>query len=121
MKRIIILIVVYVVGTVTGGILGATIWPEPSRLSDLPGFLMMAPLFQLVAAVCSLSGRAPGAAHAGAQPVPLILLSVCLLLAVFSVVWYWKSRKTLALVVFGLSVATLSLPGTNMLYASIAT
>jgi len=121
MKRLLILIGAYVAGTVTGGILGAAVWPEPSRLSDLPGFLIMAPLFQFVAAVCSLSGRAPGAAHTGAQPIPLLLLSACLLLAVVSAVWYWRSRKTLALVVFGLSVAALSLPGTNMLYAAIST
>lgn len=121
MKRLLILVGAYVAGTVMGGILGAAVWPEPSRLSDLPRFLMMAPLFQFVAAACSLTGRAPGAVHTGAQPITFLLLSVCLVLAVVSAVWYWKSRRALALLVFVLSVAALSLPGTNMLYAAIAT
>lgn len=107
--------------SLAGAALGTAVWPEPSRLSDLPGFMMIAPLFQFVAALCSLSGNAPGAAHTGAQPIPLLLLSACLVLAVVSAVWYWRSRKTLAHLIFALSVAALSLPGTNMLYAAIST
>ena len=121
MKKALILVGMYVAATVAGGTLGAASWPEPSRLSDLPGFLIMAPLFQFVAAVCSLSGSAPGAAHAGAQPIPFLLFSACLVLAVVSAVWYWRKQKMWALLLFGLSVAALSLPGTNMIYAAIAT
>ena len=121
MKRALILIGTYMAATVVGGIAGAAVWPEPSRLSDLPGFLIMAPLFQFVAALCGLSGRAPGAAHTGAAPIPFLLLSVCLVVAVVSAVWYWRRQKIVALLVFGLSVACLSLPGTNMIYAAIST
>lgn len=121
MKKVFILIVSYIMASLGGAALGTVVWLEPSRLSDLPGFMMMAPLFQSVAALCSLSGSAPGAAHTGAQPIPVLLLSVCLLLAVISAVWYWRSRKAFALLVFGLSIAALSLPGTNMLYAAMST
>jgi hypothetical protein len=120
MKKALILTGLYIAATVAGGIVGAATWPEPSRLSDLPGFLILAPLFQFVAAVCSLSGRAPGAAHTGAQSIPFLLLSACLVLVIVSAVWYWRRRTPLALLVFGLSVACLSLPGTNMVHAAIA-
>jgi len=120
MKKALILIGAYVSATVSGGLLGAGIWPEPSRLSDLPGFLIMAPLFQFVAALCSLTCTAPGPDYSGANPVPPVLLFIALLLAVVSTIWYWRTRKKLALLAFGLSVVLLSLPGTNMLYAAIA-
>ena len=115
------LIGTYVVSTVTGGSLGAAVWPEPSRLSDLPEFLMMAPLFQFIASACSFFGRSPGLAYTGAQPIPFFIFSVCLLFAVVSAAWYWKSRKSQALLALGISVATLSLPGTNMLYSAMST
>jgi len=120
MKRLLMLFGSYVVATLAGALLGVAVWPEPSRLSDLPGFMVMAPLFQFVAASCSLSGRAPGPAYSGAQPIPHFLLSICLLLAAVSAIWYWKTQKKSALLAFVLSVASLSLPGTNMLYAAIA-
>ena len=119
MKKALILLGIYLVATLVGGLLGVAVWPEPSRLSDLAGFLIVAPLLQLVAAMSSLSGTA-APSYTGEQPLPYLLLFVCLLLMIVSMTWYWRSEKRCPLLVFGLSVVCLSLPGTNLLYAAMA-
>ena len=119
MKKALMLIGSYFLGTVAGGLLGVAVWPEPSHLVDLPGFLIMAPLFQLMS---TLRGPNPNAIG---QPVfqsifGIILLLVFLVMIVASAAWFWKTGSKWFLLVFAIPAFMSSLPGTSIVAEAIS-
>ena len=119
MKKTFTLIGSYITATLIGALLGVVVWPEPSRLSDLPGFMMLAPIFHVVSTLRGLNPNAYGE-PIGQSILGPILFVIFLVMTSASAFWFWKTERKWLLLVFALPALLSSLPGTNILYEAIS-
>jgi len=108
MKKALILAGAYMAASLFGALTGAILWPHPLPMLSVAGFMMMAPLFQLVTLVTSFNTQTP-ILKTPVLGIFLVLVFGGTMMA--SAIWYYRSNRKWAVLTFGIPVFVASLPG----------